>query len=322
MTGGERPSAQQRHACDALLSWLAGLLAAMPLDQSLRPRTGTGTQGPAAEATAAEAETPSDTPLPEGEGDRGEGESSHRHRQGHGEVVVDGETEQARRGMREEARSAVLRALSALLAGCADDTRLSAAAGRAGARAGAGRAGVVVEPEAAVTVEAAAEIAREVEISSSGRDEVATEAARASAANGGGNTDDARACELAPPQPPTARPQARLVPLCLRLLSGCGGAAEPKAGDGASRGSPAAPVVPVAASAAAAATPQAAQEGDPVNYGVGPAGVPAGRKVELLKVIGNACFRCRPSQDLVRDVGALPLVLNHCAVDGANPLLR
>ncbi|CAN0523869.1 unnamed protein product, partial [Scytosiphon promiscuus] len=54
----------------------------------------------------------------------------------------------------------------------------------------------------------------------------------------------------------------------------------------------------------------------------GPAGVPAGRKVELLKVIGNACFRCRPSQDLVRDVGALPLVLNHCAVDGANPLLR
>ncbi|CAN0500347.1 unnamed protein product, partial [Ectocarpus sp. 8 AP-2014] len=50
--------------------------------------------------------------------------------------------------------------------------------------------------------------------------------------------------------------------------------------------------------------------------------VPAGRKVELLKVIGNACFRCRRSQDLVRQEGGLPLVLNHCAVDEANPLLR
>ncbi|CAN0360376.1 unnamed protein product, partial [Ectocarpus sp. 12 AP-2014] len=45
-------------------------------------------------------------------------------------------------------------------------------------------------------------------------------------------------------------------------------------------------------------------------------------KVELLKVIGNACFRCRRSQDLVREEGGLPLVLNHCAVDETNPLLR
>lgn len=326
LTGGERPSPQQRHACDVLLSWLAGLLVAMPLDQSLCRRTGTATKGPAAEATAAEAAARSEMPLPEGEVERGEGGSS-RHRHGHdrGDVVVDGETEQARRGMREEARSSVLRALSALLAGCADETRLSAAAGGAAARAGAGGAEVEMESEVAATVEKAAEITRGVAISNSGRDEVGAEAARASAANGGGSTVDARACVSAPPPPQTARPQTRLVPLCLRLLSGCGGAAEPKAGVDAGRGSVmpmAAPAAPAVAAAAATATPQAAQEEESVIYGLGPTGVPAGRKVELLKVIGNACFRCRPSQDLVRDVGGLPLVLNHCAVDGGNPLLR
>ena len=318
LTGGERPGPRQRHACDVLLSWLAGLLVAMPLDQSLRPRTGTATKGPAAEATvAAAAAARSETPLPEGEGEREEGGSNrHRHGHDHVDVVVDGETEQARRGMREEARSSVLRALSALLAGCADETRLSAAAGGAAARAGAGGAEVEVEPEVAATVEEAAGITRGVAISNSGRDEVAAEAARASAANSGGSTVDARACVLTPP-PQTAQPQTRLVPLCLRLLSGCGGAAEPKPGVDASRGS-----APVVAVAVATAIPQAAQQGDTANYGVGSTGVPAGRKVELLKVIGNACFRCRSSQDLVRDVGGLPLVLNHCAVDGANPLLR
>lgn len=51
-------------------------------------------------------------------------------------------------------------------------------------------------------------------------------------------------------------------------------------------------------------------------------GVPSGRKAELLKVVGNACFRCQPAQDLVREEVGLPLVLNHCGVDEANPLLR
>ena len=314
VTGGEQPSPQQKDACNALLSWLTVLLVAMPLDQSLRPRAGATTERPAAEATetdstAAGAMVRSETPPSEAEEERGEN-TDQRRRHGY---VVDGETEQARRCMREEARSAILRALSALLASCTDEARLSAAA--AEAKVVESEAEVV---EAAVAEEAAVDTIRKVEISSrsSSRQEAAAEAVCAPA-NGGGNAVNARACKLAPPPPPPAPPQARLVPFCLRLLSRCGGAVEPKSGVDAGRGSSAAGEAP------APATPQVAQGGGgAVDCGVGPTDVPAGRKVELLKVIGNACFRCRPSQDLVREVGGLPLVLNHCAVDGANPLLR
>ncbi|CAM9177532.1 unnamed protein product [Scytosiphon promiscuus] len=97
--------------------------------------------------------------------------------------------------------------------------------------------------------------------------------------------------------------ERRLVPLCLRLLRGCGAAAGPKA---EFRGR----MVSEGARVGTACLPRAA------------GGVPAGRKVELLKVIGNACFRCKSSQDLVREEGGLPLVLSHCGVDEANPLLR
>lgn len=181
--------------------------------------------------------------------------------------------------MREEARSAVLRTLAALLAGCGDKTRRAAT------------------PRTPQGVPAA--------------------------------------CNSVPPPPPpptlptAAHPETRLVPLCLRLLHGCGGAAEPTPTVKRSS-SPAAPGrrVPAAAVAAAAAAvkpgvaPGRAGEAGAAEPVGAVRGVPAGRKAELLKVIGNACFRCRAAQDLVRWEGGLPLVLNHCGVDEANPLLR
>lgn len=119
------------------------------------------------------------------------------------------------------------------------------------------------------------------------------------------NTRHASAAQIVEP---VAEEETRLVPLCLKLLWGCGGAAEPRGkGRGASY-----------AIGSAKETPEETK----AKEQTGSTAVPAGRKVELLKVIGNACFRCKKAQDLVREVGGLPLVLNHCAVDAANPLLR
>lgn len=165
------------------MSWLSDLLAEMPLDQSLDPTNPPllPTKPEVSQAAAAS-----------------------------------GEAELTRRRMREEARSAVLRALAVLLASCDNETRRSAAEGG-----------------------------------------------------------------------------SRLVPLCLSLLSACGSTAAPE---------------------------------DSVNLGDESTSAtrraPVGRKGELLKVIGNACFRCPKAQDSVREAGDLPLVLNHCAIDKDNPLLR
>ncbi len=264
VTGGEHSSPQQRQACDALVAWLVGLLAAMPLDQSLLPRA----SAPSASAAAAEpVAKPPEQPLPSSPSPSSSvaGEEGERREQDDtGGERVDTETERVRRSMREEARSAVLRTLATLLAGCGDETRHTASSAAASAMVG--------------------------------------------------------------------HLETRLVPLCLRLLHGCGGAADPKTagveppGGGGPEGAAAAAAAEMAAAAAASGgeplgeARRSASARTPPKLSRG--AVPAGRKVELLKVIGNACFRCRASQDSVREEGGLPLVLNHCAVDGANPLLR
>lgn len=199
----------------------------------------------------------------------------------HGTPGGDLETETTRRRMREEARSAVLRALGTLLAGCDDDTRQVAANYRAT------EPGCAASPEDRQNTRvcmAAGAPARAVPT-------LDTAAARGPGFGPGGE-----------------REQRGLVDLCVRLLSGCGGAAEPKARvvDHVGRSGM-----------------EEYESGVDVDGGAtGRLGVPVGRKAQLLKVIGNACFRCRISQERVRELGALPLVLNHCAVDGGNPLLR
>lgn len=223
--------------------------------------------------------------------------------EGHGQGGGgDLETAATRRRMREELRSAVLRALATLLARCDVGTRRAAAGYRAPDR-----------------------------VIKSSRDQngtVFTESGLVSGAFVGGadhasvygdyvGIDFGRSQELSldsrssvpdPPQPPKAAtergrgPGRGLVPLCLELLSWCGSAAEPNA---------------------KIVTIETGVECDNVaTEATGRRGVPTGRKAELLKVIGNTCFRCEVSQDMVRELGALPLILNHCAVDGGNPLLR
>lgn len=184
ITGGDSLSSpEERQACNHLMSWLGDLLAEMPLDQSLCPTN----------------------PLPL----QTKPEVSHA-------AAANGEDELARRRMREEARSSVLRALAVLLASCDNETRRTAAEGG-----------------------------------------------------------------------------SRLMPLCLSLLSACGSTVLPEA---------------------------KVNTGDKTTSATCRA--PSGRKAELLKVIGNACFRCPKAQDSVREADGLPLVLNHCTIDGDNPLLR
>ncbi|CAN0329494.1 unnamed protein product [Pylaiella littoralis] len=312
VTGGERPDSQQSQACEALVAWLVGLLSAMPLNQRLLPQIYTAT---AAAVAAAVAE------------DGVDGE------------VVDWQTERVRWRMREEARSSVLRTLAALLAGCGDETRRTAATWTTTP---------VSTPDiptaaAAAPGEAGAEVAAAAAASSGVSNGNCTGAECAVQAVPHNSEDAIGACDAAPPRPPKimttvpvgAPPETRLVPLCLRLLRGCGGAAEPKSAvkpsssagaSGRGGSTTATAVVATAAAAAARETDNLAGEGVRGAVTADAAGVPgdvpAGRKVELLKVIGNACFRCRDAQDSVREEGGLPLVLNHCAMDEANPFLR
>lgn len=272
VTGGERPTLQQREACDALLPWLIGLLAAMPLNQSLLQRTNTPLAAAAASASATAANAPGQTAPPSSPPPASSAESREEDKAGRG--VVDAETERVRRSMREEARSAVLKTLAALLAGSGDEVRHAA-----------------TQPRTPRGVRGAC---------------------------------DSIPPPLPPPTLPTAaQPETRLVPLCLRLLRGCGGAAEPKPKP-ATPGRRRAPVT-AAAAVARPGLPPPGREGEATRAAEmvgGLRGVPAGRKAELLQVIGNACFRCQAAQDLAREEGGLPLVLNHCGVDEANPLLR
>lgn len=359
MTGGEHPSHEQSRACDALVSWLVGLLSAMPLNQSLRPRRSNNTASAAAAASASAEVEARSSPKPEssaGDLKLSDGGSSHRHgsdnddddsdgegsdeRDGSGDGGggggVDWETERARRSMLEEARSAVLRSVAALLAGCSGETRRKAvvavavAAATVTARVGVGGETVGTTSERAADDFDDGNNAMAVPVVAlvGGDEESATvfpstpDSSSSSSSNGdgsggvggGGRFEDCGLkipSLLPPPPPPKKDPETRLVPLCLRLLWGCGGAAEPKASS-VDRGSD------------SKIEPQGTGSKSATLDGnvFGRAGIPAGRKVELLKVIGNACFRCQDSQDLVREVGGLPLVLNHCAVDGANPLLR
>ncbi|CAM9224225.1 unnamed protein product, partial [Discosporangium mesarthrocarpum] len=92
--------------------------------------------------------------------------------------------------------------------------------------------------------------------------------------------------------------------LCLKLLRGCGGMEEAHA---QGRG--------VTGRVKATTT-----EGRGKGHKAG--AFLEGRKVELLRLLGNACFRCKAAQDLVRKEGGLPLVLNHCGIDEANEFMR
>lgn len=49
---------------------------------------------------------------------------------------------------------------------------------------------------------------------------------------------------------------------------------------------------------------------------------PFGYRSGMIRVLGNMCHRHSEHQDLVRDEGYLPLFLNHCNIDDANPLIR
>lgn len=295
--GGKRPTWDQTEARIALVAWLVGVLSSMPLDQSLRSRNSPATAVPlartagpmAAEATAGAPEAAATSEKMSGDVSNIR-EADVRRRDDDNDGVS--AEERVRRRMREEARSSVLRALATVLTGCDDEVRRAAATATSAA---AGDEAVAIP-----------------QVTTRGGERECTAPAHAPAGSTG-SCADVTVCDttLQPPPPPSAEPETRLVPLCLMLLWGCGGAAEPKAG--VSGESPA---------AAGRAPPNVAMESAPFDEGVGRAGVPAGRKADLLKVIGNACFRCRAAQDLVREVGGLPLVLNHCAVDGANPLLR
>lgn len=106
---------------------------------------------------------------------------------------------------------------------------------------------------------------------------------------------------------PAASQAGILVPLCLRLLSLCGGRAQ---------------VASKKAMAASLGLTRGEDEGTDDPTVREPSGVPSGRKAELLRVIANACFRCLSAQETVRDFGGLNLILNHCGIDDANPLLR
>ncbi|KAJ3414302.1 Ataxin-10 [Chytridiales sp. JEL 0842] len=45
-------------------------------------------------------------------------------------------------------------------------------------------------------------------------------------------------------------------------------------------------------------------------------------KVDAVKVVANMCFGCRESQDEFRHVGGIPVLLNHCQIDDANPFIK
>jgi hypothetical protein len=47
-----------------------------------------------------------------------------------------------------------------------------------------------------------------------------------------------------------------------------------------------------------------------------------GYKSNLIRILGNICHSHRENQDLIRQHGGIPLILNHCAVDYENPYLR
>ena len=51
-------------------------------------------------------------------------------------------------------------------------------------------------------------------------------------------------------------------------------------------------------------------------------GLPIGRKVELVRLVANMAYRCRVVQDALRLKGGLPVMLNHCNIDGHHPMLR
>lgn len=287
MTGGERPTQEQQQACNSLCSSLIELLAAMPLDQSLL------------HACDREQPTPPIPPRRNGTSTTRKTNVEAHSKVGDGDL----ETEATRRRMREEARSAVLRALATLLAGCDVGTRRAAAGYRApgpgggGPRAQSGKVFMAAAPANGAFVRGAARATADGDCA------VGIDCSRSEASS----SDNRSSVPDLPQMPEVATgcgggSDRGLVSLCLELLSWCGGAAEPKA-----------KIVRVGTDV----------ECDGVVGGAtGRRGVPTGRKAELLKVIGNACFRCKVSQDLVRELGALPLILNHCAVDGGNPLLR
>lgn len=319
----------------------------MPLCQSLLPPTGTAqpptpaaAKIPAAEAAAVAAAARNPPPSSSSAGDE----------ERRDEVAADVETERVRGSMREEARSAVLRALAALLVGCGDETRQQIAASAAATETGAETAAAVkvAPPTAGEETQQPATLG----LAAGQAEETArlTENATAAAAGGASEGEEPEVARARPASeddggcggslpltlttatPVTVQPEPRgLVPICLRLLHGCGGAAEPN--PAASCGTFSRKQGSTASAAVVPGDGETAPNGS--NHRVAPGtgrvgsapslpggAVPAGRKVELLKVIGNACFRCRRSQDLVREEGGLPLVLNHCTVDEANPLLR
>ncbi|KAL0589474.1 hypothetical protein ABG067_002378 [Albugo candida] len=49
---------------------------------------------------------------------------------------------------------------------------------------------------------------------------------------------------------------------------------------------------------------------------------PSGYRSHIIAVIGNICYRSRNHQDLLRQLGGIALVLNHCIIDERNPLIR
>lgn len=51
-------------------------------------------------------------------------------------------------------------------------------------------------------------------------------------------------------------------------------------------------------------------------------GEPFGYRSGIIRAIGNLSFRYSAHQDVVRELGYLPLFLNHCNIDDANPLIR
>lgn len=302
MTGGEWPTAEQRRAAEGLASWLVHLLGSMPLDQNLDPRaddrtspeplasrgeraagavdSGTGSGSEESRATPAPART---IGLPQ---EPSAGELLEESGEGPRVTRVDDEIERTRRRMREEARSAVLRALAMLLAGCDGGLReftgtkaripgVVPAAGDAGEAPGGDTSPLSPTREARPDEETQVNVPPDAVPSNSAQAEAWKEA---------------------------------LIPLCLRLLSECGGRSQ---------------VTSKEKVAASMGVPRAVRDGDASSKAATePRGIPPGRKAELLQVIGNGCFRCCPAQDAVRGAGGLPLVLNHCGVDDANPLLR
>ncbi len=75
-------------------------------------------------------------------------------------------------------------------------------------------------------------------------------------------------------------------------------------------------VIPPMQGTAAAAAGSATTGGETASCGR------EGRKAQLIRVLGNVCHGCPAAQEEVRVRGGLPLILNHCNVDSANPMLR